>query len=366
MTRITTMPVRTSVRLGALRLTGLILAAAAVVAACSSSSPVTVIGCSLNSDCQMGLICALGKCRTQCVNATDCPVMGSTCIDDGRNAVCEVPADKNKPCTQESDCPVPLACASDYRCRNLCQSAADCNVLGITGRVCAADLNGVDYCADPSEVSDAGVIDLAPPLGANTNTPVIEPEGGTSAQVAALQDGGLIATNIGQAGGTIGILGVKVTIPAGALTATLPITIALSAQTGPVGTVGQVFEIGPTGTTFAQPITIAFDYTATELLGLPPSDFAVETSTNSGASWTPLSQIVVDITAQTIAGQTTHLSPYALVEQQVATGTTGEGGSGGSYSDGGASSVPPAVDSGAADAGSPNAEAGATAGDASL
>jgi hypothetical protein len=329
---ITTIAGRAGARLAAAWLTGILVAAAVVIPACSSSAPATLIGCSLNSDCSMGLICALGKCRVQCVNATDCPVTGSSCIDDGRNAVCETPTDKNKSCTQESDCPVPLACASDYRCRNLCQSASDCNVLGITGRICAADLNNVNYCADPSEVSDAGVIDLAPPAGAPT-TGVIEPEGGTNAQLAALQDGGLISTNIGQAGGTIGIMGVKVTIPAGALSATLPITIQLSTQTGPTGTVGQVFEIGPTGTTFAQPITIAFDYTATELLGLPPSDFAVETSTNSGASWTPLSQIVVDITDQTIAGQTTHLSPYVLVQQLAASGTLGDA----SAVDGGAS-----------------------------
>jgi hypothetical protein len=148
----------------------------------------------------------------------------------------------------------------------------------------------------------------------------MEPEGGTSAQVAAIPDGGIIVTNIGQGGGTIGAMGVTVTIPAGALTTAIPISIQLASQVGPAGTVGQVFEIGPTGTTFAQPITIAFNYTGSELQGLPPSDFAVETSTNAGVSWTPLSQIVVDVKAQTIAGQTTHLSPYALVEQPAAMG----------------------------------------------
>lgn len=317
-------------------LTGVVLAAILFVPACSSTTPAATAGCSLNSDCATGLVCALGQCRPQCVKASDCPISGSSCIDDGRNAVCETPTDKNKPCDSEYDCPVPLACASDYRCRNLCQSSADCNVLGITGRICAPDKNNVDYCADPDEVSDAGVIDLPPPPNAPT-TPVIEPEGGTSAQVAAPQDGGLIVTNIGQAGGTIGAMGVTVTIPAGALSATLAIVVEQSTETGPNGTVSQVFEIGPTGTMFAQPITIAFNYTSSELLGLPPSDFAVETSTNSGATWTPLSQIVVDITDQTIAGQTTHLSPYALVQQQVGVGTTGDGGTAASYADGSAS-----------------------------
>jgi hypothetical protein len=132
-----------------------------------------------------------------------------------------------------------------------------------------------------------------------------------SATVAALPPGALIATDIGQNGGTVGANGVTVIIPEGALTSDVTITIQSSTAHGPTGTVGEVFEIGPTGTQFAQPITIAFGYTDSELMGLPPSDFAVETSTDSGVSWTTLSQIVVDVYAHTIAGQTTHLSPYA-------------------------------------------------------
>jgi hypothetical protein len=293
---------------------GAVLAAALAVAACTTSIPATATGCSVNSDCATNLICALGKCRPHCVDASDCPVPGSSCIDDGRNAVCETPTEKNTPCTSEFDCPVPLACASDYRCRDLCQRDADCNVLGIMGRVCAADRNGVHYCADPNEVTN-GVISVAPPPGAPTSTPVVEPEAGAIAVAAALASGDLVATNIGPAGGTIGAMGVTVTIPARALSADLWMTIRLSAQPGPDGTVSPVFDIGPTGTMFTQPITIAFDYTDTELADLSPSDFAVETSTaSSGATWTALAPIVVDIYAHTIAGQTTHLSPYALVE----------------------------------------------------
>jgi hypothetical protein len=326
------------------------LAAAALAGgACSSSTAPSETACSLNSDCAPGLICALGKCRSECVNASDCPVPGSSCIDDGRNPVCETPTEKNTPCTKEADCPVPLACASDYRCRNLCLSDADCNVLGISGRVCAKDMNGVYYCADPSEVSN-DVIIATPPPGAPTSTPVIEPEGGASAIVAALPPGNIIATNIGPAGGTIGAMGVTVTIPAGALSNSVAITIQLSQQPGPSGTVSQVFEIGPTGTMFQTPATIAFDYTDSELAGLAPSDFAVETSADSGASWTPLSQIVVDVYAHTIAGQTAHLSPYALVQQpgggvsfvDAGTPASADSGSGGTLADGGGSGPPPA------------------------
>jgi hypothetical protein len=192
-------------------------------------------------------------------------------------------------------------------------------VLGIAGRVCARDMNGVDYCADPNEVTN-GVITVLPPPGA-PSTPVVEPEGG--ARVAALAPGSLISTSIGPSGGTLGAAGVTVTIPAGALSSDLLVTIQLTGEPGPDGAVSQVFEIGPTGTTFALPVTVAFEYTDNELAGLAPSDFAVETSTPElGASWTPLTQIVVDVYAHTIAGQTTHLSPYALVSQRAGGGGT--------------------------------------------
>jgi hypothetical protein len=185
--------------------------------------------------------------------------------------------------------------------------------------VCAKDLNGVDYCADPVEVSN-GTLDVQAAPGAPTSTPVVEPEGGASAIVAALPQGSIIVTNIGPKGGVIGADGVTVSIPAGALSSDVPISIELGAVPGPSGTIGEVFDIGPTGTQFAVPVTIAFNYTDTELGSLPPSDFAVETSADSGASWTPLSQIVLDVYAHTIAGQTSHLSPYALVEQSMGGG----------------------------------------------
>jgi hypothetical protein len=289
-------------------------------AACNSTPAVNgESACSLNSDCAVGLACALGKCREPCTTAVDCPGAGASCVDDGRNAVCQSPEDKNTPCARPSDCPVPMACASDYRCRNLCFTDADCNVLGITGRMCAADANGVDYCADPSEVA-LGKIVATPPPGAPT-TPVVEPAGLAASDTAAKAPGAsAIASNVGEAGGTLGIGDVTMSVPAGALGQSVVLTISPLAFSStvpePAGVVGPAYEIGPSGTMFAQPVTIAFSYTDAALDGLPPSDFAVETIGADG-SWTPLSQIVVDVYAHTIAGQTTHLSPYALVSQIV-------------------------------------------------
>jgi hypothetical protein len=292
------------------------------VTACHSTPAVNGdSACSLNSDCAVGLACALGKCREPCMTAVDCPGAGASCVDDGRNAVCQSPEDKNTPCARPSDCPVPMACASDYRCRNLCFTDADCNVLGITGRVCAADANGVDYCADPSEVVQGKIV-ATPPPGAPT-TPVVEPAGLAASQTATAPAASAIASNVGEAGGTLGIGDVTVSVPAGALGQSVVLTISplpfSSTVPEPAGAVGPAYEIGPSGTMFAQPVTIAFSYTDAKLDGLPPSDFAVETIGTDG-SWTPLSQIVVDVYAHTIAGQTTHLSPYALVSQIVTSG----------------------------------------------
>ncbi len=315
---------------------GAVLAAALGLPACTTSSGATTAGCALNSDCATGLVCALGLCRKPCVSGSDCPVPGSSCIDDGRSAFCETPTEKNTPCASEAQCPVPLACASDYRCRNLCFNDADCNVLGIAGRVCARDANDVDYCADPNEVTN-GVITIAPPAGA-PSTPVIEPDAGKAAIAIAAPSTNLIATEIGPGGGIVGVHGVAVIIPAGALSTDLNITIQLSGQPGPNGTVSPVFEIGPTGTIFALPVTVAFEYTDTELAGQSPNIFAVQTSAAGlGAAWAPLTNIVVDVYAHTIAGLTMHLSPYALVNEEVEQGGVPDASA--TQADGGADAI---------------------------
>jgi hypothetical protein len=315
---------------------GVGLMLAVVVPACSSTPSVTTgASCSLNSDCAPGLSCAFGKCRVPCVSSVDCG-KGASCVDDGRWPVCQTPAEKNTPCSRLADCPTPLACASDYRCRNLCFSDADCNVLGISGRVCARDENGVHYCADPSEVAN-GLIIIAAPPGA-PSTPVVEPEGGSGSPLSLA--GPLIAVSVGAAGGTLGIDLFSVTIPAGVLTTPLSLAIGRSSQVGPAGAVGQVYEVGPSGTSFAPAtVTISFQYDDAELGGAMPSAFTVATLENG--VWTALSQIVVDVYAHTISGQAAHFSPFSLVSLAA-----------GSVADAGA--IPPAggADGGAAAEGS--------------
>lgn len=295
----------------------LLLTLVAVVAlaapACSGSGNVAAglvveEACHLNSDCASGLICALGACRAMCETAADCG-MGGTCVDNGDVAVCRYADENNTACDKPSDCPAPLACASDYRCRNLCDTAADCNVLGITGRVCAKDAQGVYYCAQPSEVSN-GTLVATPPPGA-PKTRVVEPDGGLGV-IPPADAAAAIETVIGPSGGTLGIGASSITIPPGALASDLSISITPVAAPIP-GATGQVFEIEPSGTHFSVAATVTLSYASTDLGGLPSSDFAV--STVVGGAWVTLAGQNWDAVTQTISGTTMHLSPYALVQQ---------------------------------------------------
>jgi hypothetical protein len=150
--------------------------------------------CLVNSDCSFLLVCALGKCRVECVSDADCGIGGS-CVTNGSVAVCQTPTENNTPCDTEAECPAPLACASDHRCRNLCTVTADCNVLGVMGHVCAEDQNGIYYCAAPADVTannggNGSTISEAPPPGAEGG--VIEPvadSGASSSSDATTGDG---------------------------------------------------------------------------------------------------------------------------------------------------------------------------------
>jgi len=170
-------------RCNRLHLPSLLLAFAALLAlaapACNSanvaSGLVAAEACHENSQCAQGLICALGACTVMCSTAADCVPAGE-CVFSNDTAACQY---KPASCNEQSDCPAPLACASDYHCRNLCTTAAQCNMLGTTGDVCAKDKAGVHFCAPPSDV-DGGVLADPPPPGANTAAPVMELDAGVS------------------------------------------------------------------------------------------------------------------------------------------------------------------------------------------
>jgi hypothetical protein len=141
--------------------------------ACSDTPAPTKPQCTQNSDCQAPNVCALGSCRAKCKSSDDCSE-GQWCLVD-TEAGAAACVDKNKPCNKTDDCHAPLACASDYRCRNLCSTDTECNILGLKGRFCAKDDNGYQFCADPEDTS-GGRITALPPAEADTSKGV-EPPG---------------------------------------------------------------------------------------------------------------------------------------------------------------------------------------------
>ncbi len=117
---------------------------------------ITTKPCTLNSDCNTGLVCSFGLCHSECKVSADCPA-GERCISGAMTSpgdagpsmatnVCQLPAE-NK-CEFNSDCQDPLVCAVDRQCRDQCKMDRDC----VTGQVCA---NG-GVCADPTEVTATG------------------------------------------------------------------------------------------------------------------------------------------------------------------------------------------------------------------
>jgi hypothetical protein len=118
---------------------------------------------------------------------------------------------------------------------------------------------------------------------------------------------------VGTSGGTVASTDgtVAVVLPPGALAGNVTITVA-PAEPPSVGAIGTTYEIGPTGTQFAMPVTMKLSYDGVELHGASPSSLRVATFAAGG--WQILPGAQVDTQAKTVSGLTTHLSPYAIVD----------------------------------------------------
>ncbi len=117
---------------------------------------------------------------------------------------------------------------------------------------------------------------------------------------------------IGAAGGTVASSDatIDVKIPAGALSKDTTVTIEVAAATA-TGAIGNVYEIGPTGTTFTAPVTMTFHYASLDLGGHQPAELRV--ATEVAGAWQPLAGPAQDASARTVSGTTTHFSKYAIV-----------------------------------------------------
>jgi len=132
------------------------LPAVAAASGCSSSSSSSGDGgasdggsngalaasCTLNTDCNVPLVCTYGACHQACAESRDCPA-GERCIVASGGNVCELPEESS--CAAGA-CPGGLVCAPDKECRTPCSGPTSC----LTGQLCQGGA-----CYDPAEVDGA-------------------------------------------------------------------------------------------------------------------------------------------------------------------------------------------------------------------
>ena len=130
--------------------------------------------------------------------------------------------------------------------------------------------------------------------------------------VTVLQPGG--SAVVGSAGGLVASADgqVALAIPSGALptATTISVNPATNYPAGS-GSWSPVVDLGPTGTTFAAPVTLTLSYDPTKLPpGVPPSALSVYLS--DGTGWDLVSGSIVNAVDNTVSVPISHFSAYTL------------------------------------------------------
>jgi hypothetical protein len=142
--------------------------------------------------------------------------------------------------------------------------------------------------------------------GPGTHTPPQTTAVGTPTGPAASQ-------TIGPTGGSVasGDGKLTVTIPAGALATATDVTIEPITALAPWA-LGPAYRLGPEGLKFSNPVSIAFHYDASQLVGTAPELLWIVSQDSTGA-WPYASSVVLDTTAKVLTVQSTHFSDWSLV-----------------------------------------------------
>lgn len=125
---------------------------------------------------------------------------------------------------------------------------------------------------------------------------------------------------VGSQGGTVELASgaVKMTVAAGALSSEVTFTAApqTSYPSSSLVAPGSVYDIGPTGTQFASPVTLVVGYDPAMLPdGVSESDLRLHTVVNG--AWQLISGSTVNTTAHTASGAVSHLSTYGVLGLEV-------------------------------------------------
>lgn len=136
-------------------------------------------------------------------------------------------------------------------------------------------------------------------------------EGKSATAQVTVCPGGLIGVN----GGTLTVGNTTLTIPANAVASSTAFTIdSLASPPAGVGVLAfSAVRLGPSGVTFAAPVTVSMRWAASQLpANADPSAFAVHRY--NGTTWVPLGDRVVDVASRTVRGTTNGFSPFAILQ----------------------------------------------------
>ncbi len=171
----------------------------------------------------------------------------------------------------------------------------------------------IQWTSTATAVASVDATGAVTALTQGSATIIATSEGQSGNAAITVNHGGFVGPSGGQATGFSG--NVTLIVPAGALAINTAITITQIANPTPDPklVLGTAFDLGPSGTQFAQPVTIRIKYNpALVPAGANPSQFRLARLT--GATWVQVPGSSVDILTQTVTGQTSSFSSYAIIE----------------------------------------------------
>ncbi|MEO7367802.1 MAG: Ig-like domain-containing protein [Gemmatimonadaceae bacterium] len=166
--------------------------------------------------------------------------------------------------------------------------------------------------SDPNIASVAAGLVTGVALGSATITASVE--GITASVNVAVKDGGVC----GASGCTFSAQSnaVTITVPAGALTQARSLTVekAVSAPASVRLMPNTAFDFGPSGITFAPPVTLTIKYNPANVVADSPEG-GLQLYEAQGASWRVVPGSSVNLAAKTVSGNVSHLGTYAVLMQ---------------------------------------------------
>jgi hypothetical protein len=159
---------------------GLGLLTAVAAPSCSKSSESGIAGnCSINSDCDAPLVCAFGRCHSECAESRDC-TSGERCvISTAGGGVCQLTQEST--CSGGAFCEVGEVCGVDEQCRVSCTTSGVCTkgdyclTTGAAGACYSAS-----NTADQAALIAAGVLAADGAVLGDASVIVVDGSGGSS------------------------------------------------------------------------------------------------------------------------------------------------------------------------------------------